>query len=157
MFQTPRGVLPPSQGPELPEAPKLTVLYTFTNKPNRCYWSSGSSSETKIIVLSHPQDNLNPLSIYQCFSFTGVFCSRALVGGRAGGSSLEWKSSHSSLSLFLSCVLTHPVGRSGPAGCDGGGGVNSVPPKIFTVMIKRSLPPPHHDHDSYISVKNHSI
>lgn len=49
-----------------PKAPKLTfdtVLYTFTNKPNRCYWSSRSSSETKIIALSQPQDNPNPLTI----------------------------------------------------------------------------------------------
>lgn len=130
---------------ELPKAPKLTfdtVLYTFTNKPNRCYWSSRSSSETKIIALSQPQDNPNPLTILPVSQLHWCPPQPSLgrfdYGGGCqgwGGLTFEWKSSHSPLSL--SFVLTHPVGRSGPAGCDDG--INSVPPTIFTVMISRSF------------------
>lgn len=117
-----------------PRQPKLTfdtVLYTFTNKPHRCYWCSGSSSETKVMASSQPQDNPHPLTSL----LAGAPCRRALGGrlsewgGCAGGWGVSASPSASSrLSLWAGQVL--PTVTTAPT---------SVSPAVFVVLISRSF------------------
>lgn len=148
---------------ELPKAPKLTfdtVLYTFTNKPNRCYWSSRSSSETKIIALSQPQDNPNPLTILPVSQLHWCPPQPSLGRFDYGGGCQGWGGPY----LWMEILPQSPLSQLCPHSpcrpvrscrmwrrhqqCSTYNLYRYDQPVVF---------PPSRNTDSYISVENHSI